>query len=233
MFPYLFTNLDFAGLFRFVSPQFFKVVSPAALFKIAPKLKKNYSDEATWKALREHFSRSFQKANFPAASNPGENALRIFFFQILTEESWILDFRSQAFARLEGGAIEWNPKPLYYTISPVFLRGVREMYRGFYLGDDALFESALEELGLLKAKDCLRSHFGLGDQTQVNFELKTFQNTFADVFQVCEREGLKLQTEFFVLGLMLLTLYENLESLHSPQNARKCFAEAWERASKR
>jgi hypothetical protein len=233
MFPYLFTNLDFAGLFRFVSPQFFKVISPAALFKIAPKLKKNYSDGATWDALRKRTLRKIEKAHFPAAKNSGEDALRLFFFQILTEETWILDFRAEAFSQPPGEELIWNPKPLYYAISPAFLGSVREMYRGFYLGDEALFDHALVELGLEKAKDCLRTHFGQGDQTKVDFQLQTFQNTFADVFQVCEREGLTLQTEFFILGLMLLTLYQNLESHHSPQNARKCFTEAWEKASKR
>jgi hypothetical protein len=231
IFPYLFTNLDFAGLFRFVSPQFFKVISPAALFKIAPKLKKNFSDEGAWKALRKETLSNFQQAEFTPAKDLGEHVLRLFFYQILTEKSWILDFRSDAFSRDAAGVTNWNPKPLYYAMSPEFSHRMREMYRGFYLGDDALFDSALSDLGLLKARACLRSHFGEGDQSEVYFKLQTFQNTFADVFKVCEREGLTLHTEFFVLGLMLLTLYENLGAYEGPQNARKCFIEAWEKAS--
>ena len=113
MLPYLFTNLDFSGLFRFVSPSFFKVISPAALFKIAPQLRKNYLDEKAWKKLRGQSERRLRKAGFAPEKVPGDHALRLFFYQILTSESWILDFRSEAFAREAGKEPAWDPKPLY------------------------------------------------------------------------------------------------------------------------
>jgi len=226
---YLFSNLDFSGLFRFVSPNFFRVISPVSLFKIAPVLKRNYSDCHSWEELWKERSKKVRKAGFSSNDDRGQHTLRLFFFQILTEETWILDFRAEAFATDDKTG--WNPKPLYYQVPTSFVKQTRELYRGFYTGDEKLFDSALSELGLLKAKDCLRNHFGQGDQTSVHFKLSTFQNTFAEVFEVCEREGLKLQTEFFVLGLMLLTLYQNLETLDAPQNARACFLDALEKAN--
>jgi hypothetical protein len=230
---YLFSKLDFSGLFRFVSPNFFKVLSPVSLFKVAPVLKRNYSDKAGWEALWTKRSWKLQKAGFSAEKNPGQQALRLFFYQILTEETWILDFRSDAFPQGEAGETGWKPKPLFYRVPPDFAEQMSNLYCGFYTSDDELFDRALAKLGLLKAKECLRNHFGQGDQTKVQFKLQTFQSTFAEVFQVCDREKLKLQTEFFVLGLMLLTLYQNLETYDSPQNARKCFLDALEKAGHR
>jgi hypothetical protein len=230
MLPYLFTNLDFAGLFRFVSPSFFRVISPAALFRIAPRLRRNYGDLDAWNELRGRLEHAIRDAAFPPAKNPGEHALRLFFFQILSFDTWVLDFRAEAFAAAAKTGSGWNPKPLFYEVQPPFARSVRELYRGFYLDDEGLFDRALADLGLLPAKDCLRRHFGVGDQTRVEFRIARFQNTFADVFQVCEREGIQLQTEFFVLGLMLLTLYQNLEAVGEPQDARGCFREALAKA---
>lgn len=231
--PYLLTNLDFAAMFRLISPNFFKVVSPTVMFKIAGQLKNNYSDTHAWEELRLRTLSSIQKAELATNRQPGELALQLFFYQILSQDTWILDFRAEAFNQGKDKMLSWNPKPLYYKISPGFLQGVRELYRGFYGEDDALFDSALASLGLLAAKNCLKNHFGQGDQTSVNFKLQTFQNTFTEVFSVCKREGIHLQPEFFVLGLMLLTLYQNLESRGEPQNARQCFAEAYQKATAR
>lgn len=229
VFSYLFTHLDFAGLSKLISPEFFKVISPSVLLKIASQLKKNYSNLPVWESLKKNTLSSIEKKQLKPSHSPGQFALQLFFFQILTQDTWILDFRAESFLSNQKGVTSWDPKPLYYKVSPEFLQGIRELYRGFYCEDDVLFEHALTHLGLMGAKDCLKNHFGQGDQTQVEFKLKKFQTTFTEVFSVCKREGLELQPEFFVLGLMLLTLYQNLESEGELQNARKCFIEALEK----
>ena len=157
----------------------------------------------------------------------GNKILTLFFHQIITQSTWILDFRSDAFEGTQTGGLKWRPQPYFYEISPVFLAGVRSLYQGFYRSDDALFDQALSELGLSAAGQSLRNHFGVGDQSQVYFQLKTFQNTFTEVFDVCAREGVKLQPEFFVLGIILLGLYENLEILGVSFDARACFESAF------
>jgi hypothetical protein len=161
----------------------------------------------------------------------GENVLVLFFHQILTQETWILDLRSEVFHEESTGSNSWSPKPIYCSIEPEFLKGIRSLYKGFYGSDDSLFDQALLDLGLTAAKHSLRNHFGQGDQSSILFQLKTFQSTFTDVFEACGREKIQLQPDFFVLGLMLLGLYENLESLGIPFDARKCFSQALEKAN--
>lgn len=234
MLQYLLKNADFAGLFRFASPNFFKVVSPAALLQIAGVLAKNKGNGEGWEKARGGIFRAIREARFSGSCEPGEQALRIFFLQIFTQSVWVLDFRREAFADFrnppkrptEKIPVGWEPRPYYYEISPNFLRGLRSLYRGFYEEDPALFRAALGDLGLEQAEAALREHLGAGDQTKVEFRLKHFQGTFTKVFEVCHQKGIALHSDFFVLGLMLLGLYENLEEEGQPQNVRRAFLAA-------
>ena len=251
IFQYLLKNSDLGSLFRFVSPNFFKVVSPSVLLRIGKELKQNQGDPKNWEKLWTQYSTTLHKADIgikldPVAPLPqtqihlephvqelGERLLVLFFHQILTQDIWILDFRAEAVAVDARSHSLWKPKPFYFSISPSFLKGVRSLYQGFYGSDDALFDQALLDLGLSAAKTSLKNHFGRGDQSQVEFKLKTFQNTFTEVFEVCAREKIELQPEFFILGIMLLGLYQQLEILAIPFDARKCFNFASEIAQNR
>jgi len=240
MLQYLLKNTNFSGLHRFISPSFFKVVSPVVILKVAGALRQSHSDMTGFRTVYAEYSKDLmgsglgvrmESSDSLAASKPanlsskqlGERAITLFFHQILTQGTWILDFRSDSFQEVSGRDLVWKPQSFYYTISEDFLEGVRSLYRGFYLSDDALFDEALETLNLTTAKASLHRHFGQGDQRRVFFHLKTFQETFTDVFEVCSRESLKLQPEFFVLGMMLVGLYEYLESLGVAYDVRKCF----------
>jgi hypothetical protein len=244
VFKYLLQNADFGGIFRFVSPNFLKVVSPFTLMEVGKRLTANKADTEKWsRALRSRrelldscsvgITLSEEESDSERApcgeslgKDRGDRVLRLFFLQILREPTWFLDFRSIAFVERSGGSLQWSPQPYYYEFSPKFLSGIRMLYRGFYSGDESLFDQALIELRLMPAKKSLVRHFGTGDQTSVTFQLKTFQNTFTEVFEECAREKVKLETDFFVLGIALLSLYENLESLGKPLNARASFEEA-------
>jgi hypothetical protein len=150
-------------------------------------------------------------------------ALDLFFWQIFSGETWILDLRAGAFSSSDAAAITWSPRPLWWSPSPTFRDGTRELYAGFYTGDAARFDRALATLGLTAAKQPLQDHFGLGDQRAVRFELAAFQKTFAAVFEACRRAGTKIPPEFAVLGIMLLTLYENLEQHAQVFDVRAAF----------
>jgi hypothetical protein len=249
MFNYLLKNADFAGLLRFVSPRFFEVVSPSVLAQLLGQLKRNQGDSIAWEVLSSHLSADLSAASLsvhikssdlkstPAAGTPRftreqcEKILTLFFYQILSQEAWILDFRAQTFTVLEvepsaERPIIWQPQPYYLKISAPFQAAVRSLYCGFYQSNDVLFRQALSDLGLAVAEESFRAHFGAGDLSQMKFELKRFQNTFADVFEVCGRNQVKLKSEFFALGIMLLGLYETLEISALALDVRACFHHA-------
>ena len=253
MIEYLLKNAEFSKIFKFISPNFLRVASPAVLFGVAQRLQKSRKETAAGSSLVQTYSKltsaaplgvqidsqmssetvgsekgsETQAHAIPVDSfQQGTQILTLFFHQILSQDTWILDFRSEAFKIDEAGKLRWRPQLYFYEMPQEFLVGIRSLYRGFYHSDDVLFDRSLARLGLSSSKEALRSHFGVGDQTHVNFQLKTFQNTFTEVFEACAREGVKLPPEFFVLGLSLLGLYENLETLGAALDVRSCFERA-------
>jgi hypothetical protein len=246
MIQYLLKSADFSGLFRFVSPSFFKVVSPKVIFQIATQIKRNQSDHESWEQIVSAYSGSLnraalgvglQKGVSPVVSSGslssrdlGHRTLELFFHQVLTQETWVLDFRTEAFEVRADGVL-WKPKNYYFKPSTPFVNGVRGLYRGFYSGDDSLFDQSLRDLQMEAARESLKAHFGQGDQSSVEFKLKVFQETFTQVFEDCAKTGTQVQGDFFVLGLMLLGLYERLESLGLSLDVRSAFETASKKAS--
>jgi hypothetical protein len=107
-----------------------------------------------------------------------------------------------------------------------FLDAIRRMYRGFYAGEDAAFHTALTDLHLDVAADLFLDHFGSGDQSAVRFEMAHFTRSFHAVFLRCREHGVRLHPDFVALGVYLAALYEHLESLDVPLDARRAFAAA-------
>ncbi len=229
MLKYLLANSELKGLLEFVSPQFWSVAQPLHLISVANRLAQNRKDLERWGQRKQGLldpkgGRPVDRTDEAAAV--GRAVLEHFFRQILESSTWILDFRPDAFPCWQGSSLVWSPQVWFYDVSPEFAEGIRGVYRGFYGGDDALFLASLKALGLESATEAFRAHFGAGDQSAVDFRLKTFQATFGKVFEACAGAGVKLHPDFFVLGISLLTLYENLESLKVPLDVRGAFQQA-------
>lgn len=241
MLAYLLKSSDLASLVGFVSGDFFKVVPVGDLASLGAQLRRNAGDADGFAAARADLDARLEAGGLSVrlarssggASRAGASrettagaALDLFFFQVLAGETWLLDFRAASFSAADANSASWAPKALWWSPSDEFRRGVRELYTGFYGGDDARFVRALAALGLSAAEAPLRAHFGLGDQRAVRFELATFQATFASVFRACRVAGTSIPPEFAVLGLMLLTLYEHLEALGGTFDVRASFERA-------
>jgi hypothetical protein len=229
MLKYLFANSELKGLLEFVSPQFWSVAQPLHLFSVANRLAQNRKDGERWGQLSQRLLNP--EGGLPVdragdAAHVGRAVLEHFFRQILESSTWILDFRPDAFPCWKESSLVWAPQVWFFDVSPEFAEGIRGVYRGFYGDDDALFQGSLQALGLEAATEAFRAHFGASDQSAVEFRLKTFQATFGKVFEACAGAGVKLHPDFFVLGICLLTLYENLESLNAPLDVRGAFQQA-------
>jgi hypothetical protein len=248
MLNYLFRNADFSGLLKFVSPSFFKIIPPSMIIEVASELKRNHANSASWEAVRLNYQTELKKMGMTLDLQDavprrqlgqsdralGELVLEVYFHQILTQDTWMIDFRSEAFPENSHQKPKvptvWAPKAIYSRIEPGFLQAIRSMYIGFYEENDSMFNAALRDLGLVAAGQSLRDHFGVGDQSQVRFQLRHFQKTFAAVFEVCAREKVRLHRDFAILGLMMLGLYELLEGIATPFDVRQCFRKARESA---
>ena len=231
---YLVRKSDFSTLLKFVSPNFFKVVSPKTVLILVNKLRANQGDKKAWQDICKSHATFLEKHKIGVILKPqgleadhkniiGDNALRLFFLQILGQRKWIIDFRKKSFSEGDENLLIWTPSPLYYELPETFLKNVRGLYCGYYLGDEPLFNQALEEMDLLSIKSTFIKHFGPEDQESVQFKLAHFQKTFADIFEACSKNGICLKPEFFILGILLLGLYEYLESSEKSYDVRKAF----------
>ncbi len=150
----------------------------------------------------------------------GQRVLTLYFQQLLHHDVALLDLRADRF-RADAPGTVWRPGWLHVRWDPAFLAALRDLYGGYYLADDARFESAIARLSLDPARDVFLSHFGGGDQREVRFERATFVRTFHQAFLACRdapagpggTARAPLHGNFLALGLYLATLYEHLERL--------------------
>jgi hypothetical protein len=153
----------------------------------------------------------------------GDRILEIYFTQIFAGEETILDLRADSFSASEGSKLHWRPKAFYVQWQFDFLKGLRDLYAGFYLDDEPRFKSGLHQLGLQDSGDALVSHLGSGDQRSVRFETSAFHTSFHDTFLACRDRGVALHRNFLALGIYLVCLYDVLESLDLEFDVRGAF----------
>ena len=230
---------DLRRLKDFVSPSFFEVLPPRTLWNEGRRLLASRRD-------REGFARVIAQLqqvatgepvgvtfvdslDIPDAGDPtrrGEALLRLCFAQLAHLSVAALDLRHDHF-RWDGRRLNWKPQPLFTTWSPTFSRGVRDLYSGFYRGDETLFESAAVRLRLTPAVDLFVEHFGGGDQRSVTFDQSSFKDSFHAIFVRCRDAGTVLDPGFIGLGVMLSALYEHLSTLGVPLDVRGAFEAVW------
>ena len=105
----------------------------------------------------------------------GDALLRFFFAQWRNPEGLFLDLRPSRL-HWERGRLHLGPSGLYARLDDDFRAGMVELYRGFYLPDDKLFDRALRDLGFLhpdltrreawELRELVRAHFGTTSTAQ-------------------------------------------------------------------
>jgi len=237
MIQYLLGKSDFSALLSLVSKDFLKVVPLPATLGLIGKLTSNSQSSEKWEQTRSDLQTRLEvpienasTSDIPFAPltrEEGQEVLRLYFLQILKSDTWILDFRRQSF---RSAPFRWVPSPYFLDTSGEYAESIRNLYAGFYGEDEARFSQSLEVLNLTPARKALEEHFGIHSQTAIRFELQKFQMTFANIFRLCAEAERKLHPEFAVLGILLLTLYENLEPSGETFDVRGAYLEACKKA---
>jgi hypothetical protein len=236
---------DWDMLTDFVSPVFFEVVPALGMASAFARIGKDFANKRQFRQvadavqqrlaapleikvavdsgspLEEPMLRPAAMSNAEKAAF-GEMVLEIYFAQLCRCDVNILDLRTKAFTQSR----QWSPSAIYYRWSPTFRDGIQKMYRGFYHDDAELFLAGLRRLDLEHAADIFKTHFGAGSQDAVTFKLAEFKKSFHAIFLACKDHKTKLHPDFFALGVYLVCLYENLESLGVPMNVRRAFLKA-------
>lgn len=159
-------------------------------------------------------------ADDQARRDAGDDVLRLYFSQWLVDEGLFIDLRSSAFGLDGDGLLHFHPNGLWIQLRPDFRAGMLALYRSFYSGDEAAFESALRLMGLLPAglpdkaaeelKALLHAHFGVEQHAQ-SFSIDRFKESFDQLFGFFIEHDYRLHSDFIFVGFYLITLYLTLE----------------------
>jgi hypothetical protein len=235
LFLRLIRNSEFSTLASFVSPTLFELVTPSELSVRAVQLVKNWWDHDGYQQLlaeRQDFLLAqgvemslrpvdSQRRSFvpflhhdplpPLRTLSGRGALSLFFQQMFVGKGTLLDLRRSRFSTDHDGRLVFTPLPLWTTWSEDFACGLRDMFDGFYLDDEARAARALRYLGLSAAKELLVGTYGGGRRTACRFSIEEFRTTFHQVFLRCKRSHCRLHPDLVTFGIVLLTLTDHLE----------------------
>lgn len=163
----------------------------------------------------------------------GDEILRLYFAQWLLEDGLFLDLRPARFG-LRGTELVYAPNGLWVELRPDFREGILALYRSFYSADDAAFEHALRQMGMLRPglsedaeatlKGLLIAHFGV-EQSAQRFSIDSFKASFDDLFEFFIEHDYKLHSDFVWVGFYLITLYLTLQQGGQAHNVQKICSE--------
>jgi hypothetical protein len=148
----------------------------------------------------------------------------LYFRQLFLDQPSLIDLRAASFTT-DGKVLVWTPAPWIAHWSPDFIGPLRDIYRGFYQHDDALFRHGLTQLKLEHSEDLFREQFGAG-QDSVEFHVRAFIDVFQRVFERCKQHKTNLHPDFLPLGIYLAALYDHLQELGIAVNVAEAFAKA-------
>jgi hypothetical protein len=153
----------------------------------------------------------------------GQLALELYFGQLFRRDSAVLDLSPSRLGVADAGDAVWCPRPLYVQWDPDFLQGVRDLYAGFFLGDDQRFGLGIKQLGLGSAGGLLLQHLGEDNQRGVRFSVAKLQSTLREISAARTKEDGALHRNTIAFGLYVASLHELLESLELAFDVRRAF----------
>ncbi len=166
-----------------------------------------------------------------------EMVLRLYFEQL----SWLdapvhFDLRGNYFFEDEQKHLFWRPSSLSYSFAKDFLAGVKELYQGFYLENDAQFRAGLIKTKIIsdadsatikqEAFDLFQSHFATARSAPMRFELPVFRHSFSEIFMFFINNKKRLQIDFAYLGVCLTSLYLHLGHLNYELDVKQAFLDS-------
>jgi len=235
-------------LASFVSPAFFDVMPAKALWSRGRALVAGTRNHAAFRhAVAERSNelsaclpqielvadRKSASTGPHAAMPPEQRAgivTELYFHQLFHGKTALLDLRGASFTPA-GECLIWHPAAWQGEWAPDFIAALRDLYRGFYAKDDAMFQRGLRALSLEQSEDLFRKHFG--SDGFVAFRTVDFVDTFHQVFERCKKYGVALHPDFLPLGIYLAALYDHLEDLAVAVDVAAAFERATRNSNSR
>ncbi len=157
----------------------------------------------------------------------GQLSLELYFTQLFRSDAAVVDLWPSRLGVDVGGDAVWYPRPLYLQWDPEFLQALRDVYAGFFLGNDACFRNGIGQLGLDSSGALLLQHLGEGDQRGVRFSATKLQSTLLEMSANRSTQDGSLHRNFIAFGLYVVSLHELLESLGLAFDVRSAFMRSY------
>ena len=141
----------------------------------------------------------------------GQLALELYFAQLFRSDSAILDLRPSRFGVDADGDAVWSPRPLYVQWDPPFLKALRDLYAGFFLGDGERFDEGVRDLGLGSSGPQIFGHLGDGNQRSVHFSSANLRSTLQQISAQRSARDPHFHSNFVAFGIYVSTLHDLLE----------------------
>ncbi|MEO5668064.1 MAG: hypothetical protein ABIR96_08395 [Bdellovibrionota bacterium] len=240
-----FIDDDLKKILTLFPPRAVRVVDKFELIRAAPGLLRSLQDTRVYEEELVRLRTRLEVAGVTVVNTPPESSiwkpdasagmkiLQIYFRQILDPDPLHLDFRSRHFSLGSANALIWNPSKLRARWSEAFRAGVKDIYDGFYFSDSVKFLGGLEMLGLFKnlpaPKDrehvagVFFEHFGEGRTAPIRFSMEKLRNSFGKIFDTLTEYGIKVDSQFVLLGTTLCTMYTTLEAIETPLDVRAAY----------
>jgi hypothetical protein len=227
---------EWSHFIDYLSPVFFEVVPVLDIATQTSQLGKTFmrlKHQAEESALRDLIQQFRLPVNFRESrtssemltslskTQKGRIVLSLYLAQIMNLPFAWLDLRSKTFEYLSREC-NWTPAAWIMHWDETFLSALRKIYRGHFSGDDGLYRQGLQNLGLEHAAEAFRAHLD-PLSASAPFRLKDFRESFHQIFLSSKEARTTLHPNFFALGFMLGSLYENLESLGGSYDMKKVF----------
>jgi len=232
----------------FISPKLFEIINIPELTIKMSKMGFNYlfnkNTDKYSKNLLTYLPKRFDlltlDSNFSSDSKIskkeyGESILEFYFSQINYGKVIFLDLRSERF-NLGPEQIYFEPNGMWYQFSGGFREGLTQVYEGFYLEKEDIFEMGLEKIKLIdphdnneiknEMKNLFKSHFGEALNSPIKFKMSDFQESFHQIFSFLYKQNKNLPSEFTFLGIYLVTLYLNLSSIEESLDVKASYLKA-------
>ncbi len=226
-------------LAQVLSPAFLRVFPVSRVISAFRELAGNYRNDGRFESLRRERREVLESIDLdievvdspqelPAEStqpSDGPRLLELYFRQLYDNAGTLIDLGRARFGR-RGETLVWAPSKLWIDWDDVFIDSLRDMYSGFYAGDDEQFREGLDQLNLRPAEELFRRHFGGDEQRSVDFDVDEFRDTFLEILRTCSEADVSLHKHFVPLGFYLVSLYDHLDDFDRTYDVRSAFYRA-------
>lgn len=174
-------------------------------------------------------------------SEGAEKFLTLFFAQLYSPYGLFLDLRPDNYFE-KSNELHWHPNGLWTKFHEKFQEGLLEVYDGFYLENEALYESGLKKIGLIdenwskedkaELSRLFKSQFGPSLTASMKFSLEEFKESLFQIGHFLLVKKVSITRDFLYLGIYLVTLYANLEESEVSLNVKEIYLKTKEKCTK-